>query len=140
MGLIDGILNFGGKIMGKVWPDRAASREQQSQINQAEISGAPTSKLRLWRSLLGCGLTVAFLWEVRAGAAAEMLPELRGSDDPLQRQKKIRHVEGEAFAGNRVGERTVPHTVNRDGRPLDAVLRVGHKSAKDLKDSGKFLK
>ena len=64
MGLIDGILNFGGKIMGKVWPDRAASREQQSQINQAEISGAPTSKLRLWRSLLGCGLTVAFLWEV----------------------------------------------------------------------------
>ena len=47
MGLIDGILNFGGKIMGKVWPDRAASREQQSQINQAEISGAPAS--------CGCG-------------------------------------------------------------------------------------
>ena len=66
MGLIDGILNFGGKIVGKVWPDRAASREQQSQINQAEISGAPVSKLRLWRSLLGCGLTVAFLWEVIA--------------------------------------------------------------------------
>ena len=39
---------------------------------------------------------------------------------------RVRHVEGEAFAGNRVGERTVPHTVNRDGRPLDAVLRVGH--------------
>ena len=25
----------------------------------------------------------------RAGAAAEMLPELRGSEDPLERQKKI---------------------------------------------------
>ena len=29
------------------------------------------------------------LWDARAGAAAEMLPELRGSDDPLERQKKI---------------------------------------------------
>ena len=29
------------------------------------------------------------LWDAKAGAAAEMLPELRGSDDPLERQKKI---------------------------------------------------
>uniref|UniRef100_UPI003FD7C42F heme d1 biosynthesis radical SAM protein NirJ1 n=1 Tax=Akkermansia muciniphila TaxID=239935 RepID=UPI003FD7C42F len=29
------------------------------------------------------------LWDARAGAAVEMLPELRGSDDPLERQKKI---------------------------------------------------
>ena len=28
------------------------------------------------------------LWDAKAGAAAEMLPELRGSDDPLERQKK----------------------------------------------------
>ena len=29
------------------------------------------------------------LWDAKAGAAAEMLPELRGSDNPLERQKKI---------------------------------------------------
>lgn len=64
MGLIDSILGFGGKVMDKVWPDRAASREQQSQINQAEVSGAPASRLRLWRSFLGWMLSLLFCWEV----------------------------------------------------------------------------
>lgn len=30
------------------------------------------------------------LWDAKAGAAAEMLPELRGSDNPLERQKKLK--------------------------------------------------
>ncbi|WP_291442791.1 hypothetical protein [Desulfovibrio sp.] len=64
MGLIDSILGLGGKVMDKVWPDRAASREQQSQINQTEVSGAPASFLRLWRSFLGWMLSLLFCWEV----------------------------------------------------------------------------
>lgn len=36
----------------------------QSRINEAEVSGAPPSRLRLWRSFLGWALTLAFLWEV----------------------------------------------------------------------------
>ena len=64
MGLIDSILGIGGTVMDKVWPDRAASREQQSQINQAEVGGAPASRLRLWRSFLGWMLSLLFCWEV----------------------------------------------------------------------------
>ena len=64
MGIIDGILGIGSKVMDKVWPDRAASREQQAQINQVEISGAPASRLRLWRSFLGWVLAIVFVWEV----------------------------------------------------------------------------
>lgn len=64
MGIIDGILGIGSKVMDKVWPDRAASREQQAQINQAEVAGAPQSRLRLWRSFLGWMLSLLFCWEV----------------------------------------------------------------------------
>lgn len=63
MGLLDTILGLGGKIMDRVSPDRAASRQQQTDINQAEVQGAPTSSLRLWRSFLGWVLSVAFVWE-----------------------------------------------------------------------------
>ena len=64
MGIIDGILGIGSKVMDKVWPDRAASREQQAQINQAEVAGGPASILRLWRSFLGWVLALLFCWEV----------------------------------------------------------------------------
>ena len=64
MGIIDGILGIGSKVMDKVWPDRAASREQQAQINQAEVAGGPASILRLWRSFLGWVLAIVFAWEV----------------------------------------------------------------------------
>ena len=64
MGLIDSLFNIGSKVMDKISPDRAASREQQSQINQAEVSGAPASRLRLWRSFLGWMLSLLFCWEV----------------------------------------------------------------------------
>lgn len=63
-GWLEAILGIGGKALDKVWPDRAASREQQAQINQAEISGAPASRLRLWRSFLGWVLAIVFVWEV----------------------------------------------------------------------------
>lgn len=63
-GLIKSLFGLGGKALDKVFPDRAASREAQSRINEAEVSGAPASRLRLWRSFLGWILTLLFAWEV----------------------------------------------------------------------------
>lgn len=64
MGLIDGITSFAGKVIDKVAPDKAESRRQQAEINRAELEGAPVSRLRLWRSLLGCALSLCLIWEV----------------------------------------------------------------------------
>lgn len=64
LGWLEAILGIGGKALDKVFPDRAASREQQAKINEAEVSGAPQSRLRLWRSFLGWALTLLFVWEV----------------------------------------------------------------------------
>lgn len=63
MSLLQSIFGIGEKIMDKISPDRAASRQQQAEINTAEISGAPQSALRLWRSFLGWALSLAFVWE-----------------------------------------------------------------------------
>ena len=64
LGWLEAILGIGGKALDKVFPDRAASREQQSKVNEAEVSGAPQSRLRLWRSFLGWMLSLLFCWEV----------------------------------------------------------------------------
>ena len=53
-----------GQILEKILPDRAKVNEAQSRLNEAEISGAPVSRLRLWRSALGWILALAFAWEV----------------------------------------------------------------------------
>lgn len=50
----------------KAREEQGKSQERQARINEAEISGAPQSGLRLWRSFLGWALAVAFLWEVMA--------------------------------------------------------------------------
>ena len=74
-GWLEAILGIGGKVMDKISPDRAASREQQAKVNaasreqqakvnEAEVSGAPQSRLRLWRSFLGWMLSLLFCWEV----------------------------------------------------------------------------
>jgi len=63
-GWLEAILGIGGKALDKVFPDRAASREQQAKVNEAEVSGAPQSRLRLWRSFLGWMLSLLFCWEV----------------------------------------------------------------------------
>lgn len=62
--IIKSILGMGGKALDKVFPDRAASREAQSRINEVEISGAPASHLRLWRSFLGWVLALLLVWEI----------------------------------------------------------------------------
>lgn len=53
-----------GKGLDKVFPDKAEARKQQSDINQEELKGAPSSRLRLWRSFLGWVLSLLFVWEV----------------------------------------------------------------------------
>ena len=55
---------IGSKIVDRLLPDRAASREQQAKINEAEVAGGPASILRLWRSFLGWVLAIVFAWEV----------------------------------------------------------------------------
>lgn len=46
--------------------DQAARAAAQARIGEAEISGAPASALRLWRSALGWILVLCFVWEVVA--------------------------------------------------------------------------
>lgn len=53
-----------GGLLDKVLPDRAKANEAQSRINEAEVSGAPASILRLWRGFLGWVLSLVFAWEV----------------------------------------------------------------------------
>lgn len=65
-GWLRSLLGIGEKAMEKIFPDRAATREAQSRINEAEVAGAPPSRLRLWRSFLGWALSLAFVWEIIA--------------------------------------------------------------------------
>ena len=51
-------------VVGKILPDRSQQNEAQSRINEAEVSGAPPSRMRLWRSFLGWVLALLFCWEV----------------------------------------------------------------------------
>ncbi|MGE9985300.1 hypothetical protein [Desulfovibrio sp. SGI.169] len=60
-----------GKLLGGVagglsrsLPDRGRQNDAQSRINETEASGAPASRLRLWRSFLGWILSLLFAWEV----------------------------------------------------------------------------
>ena len=53
-----------GKGVDKIWPDKSKAREQQTELNAEELKGAPSSRLRLWRSFLGWSLALCFVWEV----------------------------------------------------------------------------
>lgn len=64
MSVIESVSNLAGKVVDKIFPDKAESRKQQSDINREELSGAGQSKLRLWRSFLGWTLSAVFAWEV----------------------------------------------------------------------------
>ena len=64
--IIKTIFGIGRAVLGKTSEDADKSRERQARINEAEISGAPQSHLRLWRSALGWVLALSFIWEVIA--------------------------------------------------------------------------
>lgn len=61
---------LGGLLMGlttlftRALPDRTDANRAQARINEAEIQGAPPSRLRLWRSFLGWLLALVFAFEV----------------------------------------------------------------------------
>ncbi len=54
------------KVMEEIQPRMAKVVDGQNRINEMEVSGAPASRLRLWRSALGWVLTLLFAWEVIA--------------------------------------------------------------------------
>lgn len=58
------LARLGASLIGKILPDRSAVNQAQSRINEAEVAGAPSSRLRLWRSFLGWVLALLFTWEV----------------------------------------------------------------------------
>lgn len=58
------LTRLGASLIGKIMPDRSAVNQAQSRINEAEVAGAPPSRLRLWRSFLGWVLALLFTWEV----------------------------------------------------------------------------
>nr|DAU31812.1 MAG TPA: holin [Caudoviricetes sp.] len=58
------LARLGASLIGKVLPDRSAINRAQARINEAEVAGAPPSRLRLWRSFLGWVLALLFTWEV----------------------------------------------------------------------------
>ena len=62
--ILQTLLGLGGKLADRLLPDRLKSREQQARLNEAEVAGAPSSPLRLWRSFLGWVLSLSFAWEV----------------------------------------------------------------------------
>ena len=51
-------------VADKFAPDKGKILEAQSRINEAEVAGAPVSRLRLWRSFLGWVLALVLAWEV----------------------------------------------------------------------------
>lgn len=51
-------------LFGKLTGDRSVIAKGQNTANEAEIAGAPASRLRLWRSFLGWVLALVFAWEV----------------------------------------------------------------------------
>ena len=64
--ILQTLFGIGEKVADRLLPDRAKSREQQTRLNEAELAGAPASRLRLWRPFLGWILALAFAWEVVA--------------------------------------------------------------------------
>lgn len=60
------VFGLGGKAIEKALGKDLERAKEQARINEAEISGAPQSRLRLWRSALGWALAFSFVWEVMA--------------------------------------------------------------------------
>ena len=93
--ILKSIFGIGEKALEKVFPDRARAREAQAKINEAEICGAPPSRLRLWRSFLGWALSLAFVWE----AIARPIIVTYWPQVVLGNQGNIQPAAGDAGAG-----------------------------------------
>lgn len=61
------LASLGGTLLGKLGkllPNKEKQNDAQAKLNEMELSDAPRSHLRLWRSLLGTVLVLLFVWEV----------------------------------------------------------------------------
>ena len=58
------LAKLGASLLDKILPNRSKTNEAQAKINEAELAGAPSSPLRLWRSFLGWVLSLLLLWEI----------------------------------------------------------------------------
>lgn len=70
-----------GAALGRMGAERKVKSDViagQQRANEAEINGAPASRLRLWRSFLGWVLSLVFAWEVVGrGLVATYWPHVR---------------------------------------------------------------
>lgn len=67
-----------GAVLGRVSANKDAVIQGQNRANEAEISRAPASRLRLWRSFLGWVLALVFAWEiVGRGIVTTYWPQVR---------------------------------------------------------------
>jgi len=66
MNTLKTLASAAGRAVEKLFPDKAEARRQQVELNRAELAGAPSSRLRLWRSFLMWVLSLCFAWEVAA--------------------------------------------------------------------------
>lgn len=64
--ILKSLLGLGANVAKSFGDQGKEERAAQSRLNEAEISGAPNSFLRLWRSALGWALALSFIWEVMA--------------------------------------------------------------------------
>lgn len=73
--LLKRLLGLGEKGLEGALSQKAQARAEQARLNEEEISGAPVSRLRLWRSFLGWALSLAFCWEVARAFIVHYLPD-----------------------------------------------------------------
>ena len=84
--LLQSLFGLGGKVLERVLPNRKEINAAQARINEQEISGAPVSILRLWRSFLGWALSIGFVWELMRPVISHYRPDV---DLPPSAAKEI---------------------------------------------------
>jgi len=64
LGILSFLKNTVSKILGHASKEKSRIIEDQNRLNMEEISDAPISYLRLWRSFLGWVLAIIFAFEI----------------------------------------------------------------------------
>lgn len=64
LGSLSFLKNIISRILGRITKEKSEIIADQNKLNIEEISNAPNSHLRLWRSFLGWILAIVFAFEV----------------------------------------------------------------------------
>ena len=73
--LIKKLFGAGERTLAAILSGTKEERAAQARLNEAEIGGAPVSRLRLWRSFLGWALSLALCWEIVRVFIAHYVPD-----------------------------------------------------------------